>query len=247
VYLRRSYLANALPHPIHERRRHQGRLRLEGALANDLDQLPLPVLLELEHAPRLPILRAPRAARPLLGDEGAIVAAQRAHLAVQLAPRPVLVRPQFPAGAALEQPERPDPRRVERRRVGAREALRRLGRRRTEQRFLGSPPASGASDRELLHQELLGNLVASVPESPVQPHPDPGLRARSPRSRHRRDQPRHLAVRAPEEEDALRHGRVHLGAARRPPRRRRDQPDALHAQRGLQLPGKRRLPDHSVP
>src|SRR5258705_3203213 len=102
--------ALALLHGNEERRGHERRLGFEGALPNDRHELALPILLELEHAPRLPVLGTAGPPGPLLGNERPIMAAQRPHLAMKLPPRAVLVGPELATGAALQQPERPGPR-----------------------------------------------------------------------------------------------------------------------------------------
>src|SRR2546428_4970919 len=85
---------------VKERRGHEDRFGLERALADDLDELPLPVLLELEHPPGLAVFGTAGAPPPPLRGEGGGMAAPRAPVLRKLAPRAGFVRPERSAGAA---------------------------------------------------------------------------------------------------------------------------------------------------
>ena len=174
------------------------------------------------------------------------MAAQRAHLTVELAPRAILVRPELLPRTPLQKPERAGPRRGDLLGIGKRQPRPLLRDRRAKERLARHAHSAGGTDGQLLNQELLGDLVAPVPDPPVEPRPDPGRRVHPLRPRHRSDEERGLASRPPQEKDSLGHRGVHLGAARGATGRRRYEPDASHPQRGRQLGGQLGFPDHAV-
>src|SRR2546428_9623042 len=77
---------------VKERRGHEDRFGLERALADNLDELPLPVLLELEHPPGLAVFGAAGAPPPPFCVEGTAMAAPRAPVPTKVPPRPLLLR-----------------------------------------------------------------------------------------------------------------------------------------------------------